>query len=125
MPATVTLAEAQREAAARAARLVSVLGPLWKAARRWTAALVLAAFPFLFILDGPVHWPVSPVLPGLLVLGLILVALPFLLVEARERRYRRKDAEWQARHAARAVQTANAALLVAAAWLVAWFLVGT
>jgi hypothetical protein len=118
-----TVVQAQ-DAIARAERMAVVLAPLWKAARRWAAAVVLAAFPFLFIVDGPVHWPVSPVLPGLVILAIVLVGLPFLLVEGMGRRYRRRDAAWQARKAARAVQWANAALLLAVVWLVAWFLVG-
>jgi uncharacterized membrane protein len=125
MPATLTMAEAEVEAAARAARHVAVLAPLWKAARRWTAAVVLAAFPFLFLVDKWVHWPVSPVLPGLVLLALLIVLLPFGLVELSARRYRRRDLEWQARRAARSIQVARAAVAIAAIWLVAWFAVAT
>jgi hypothetical protein len=125
MVRTVATEEARAEAAARAARLAAVLAPLWRAARRWTAAVVLAAFPFLFILDRAGRFPVSPVLPGLVALFVTLLVLPFVLVEVRARRYRRKDLEWQARKALRAVQVSNAALGVAALWLVAWFAVGT
>jgi hypothetical protein len=125
MEQTASLAEARAEAAARAARTAAVLAPLWRASRRWTAAVVLAAFPFLFILDRAGRFPVSPVLPGLVVLLLLILALPIALVEARSRRYRRRDIEWQARRALRAVQMSNAALGVAAVWLVAWFAVGT
>lgn len=125
MVETVTAEEARAEAAVRAARLDAVLAPLWRAARRWTAAVVLAAFPLLFIADRAGSFPVSPVLPGLVVLAVLLVALPPALVEVRARRYRRRDLEWQARKALRAVQVSNAALTVAALWLVAWFAVGT
>jgi hypothetical protein len=117
--------EARAEAAARAARTAAVLAPLWRASRRWTAAVVLAAFPFLFILDRAGRFPVSPVLPGLVLLLVLIVALPIALVEVRARRYRRRDLGWPARRALRAVQVSNAALGVAAVWLVAWFAVGT
>lgn len=100
-----------------------VLAPLWKAARRWTAAVVLAAFPFLFLVDRWVHWPVSPVLPGLVALALLIVVLPFALVELSAWRYRRHDLAWQERRAAKSVQVARAAVAVAAVWLVAWFAV--
>lgn len=121
----MTLEEARAEAAARAARLAAVLTPLWRAARRWTTAAVLAAFPFLFIVDRAGRFPVSPVLPGLAVLLLAIVALPFLIVEVRARRFRRRDLEWQAGKAARALQASNTALIVAAVWCIAWFAVGT
>jgi hypothetical protein len=111
-------------AAARAERL-SVVVPLWKASRLWTAAIVLAFFPFLFILDEAGEFPVSPVLPGLVGLAALLVVLPLLLVEVRSRRYRRKDLAWQVRHATRAVGVSKAALAIAAVWLLVWFAVGT
>src|SRR5690242_2878352 len=76
---TVSVEEARAEAAARAARTAAVLTPLWRAARRWTAAVVLAAFPFLFILDRAGRFPVSPVLPGLVLLFALLLVLPILL----------------------------------------------
>ena len=121
----VTLEEARLDAAARATRLVAVVAPLWKASRQWTAAIVLALFPFLFILDEAVELPVSPVLPGLVVLVLLILVLPFALVEVRARRFRRKDPEWQARAALKAVGVSRAALGIAAVWLLVWFAVGT
>jgi hypothetical protein len=116
---------AREEAAARLVRLDTVVAPLWKAARQWTAAVVLALFPLLFIIDEVVELPLSPVLPGLVFLFILLVGLPFVLVEVRSRRYRRKDAEWQARHAAKAVRTSRSAMVAALIWLIAWFAVGT
>jgi hypothetical protein len=121
----VSLEEARIEAAERATRLVTVVGPLWRASRQWTAALVLAAFPLLFILDEAATFSLSPVLPGLAVSVLLIILLPFLLVEVRARRYRRKDVDWQARHAAKAVSTSRAALVVAGVWVLLWFAVGT
>jgi hypothetical protein len=121
----VPLEVARVEAAARAVRLDTVVVPLWKAARAWTVAFVLAAFPFLFMVDDGVAFPLSPVLPGLAILAVVIVILPFLLVEVRSRRYRRKDAHWQEVHALRAVGVARAALGLAAVWLLAWFMVGT
>ncbi|MEA3137102.1 MAG: hypothetical protein QOJ26_1137 [Thermoplasmata archaeon] len=128
MPATVeryTLEAAREEAATRLVRLDAVVAPLWRAARQWTTALVLALFPFLFILDEAVELPLSPVLPGLVVLALLLVGLPFLLVEWRSRRYRGKDADWQARRAAKAARNSRSAMVLALVWLVVWFAVGT
>lgn len=122
---TVSLEEARVEAAARATRLVAVVAPLWKASRQWTAAIVLALFPVLFILDEAVDLPLSPVLPGLVVLVVLILVLPFILVELRVRRYRNKDSEWQARSALRAVGVSRAALGIAAVWVLVWFAVGT
>lgn len=113
------------EAAARAVRTANVVMPLWKAARHWTAAIVLFLFPVLFLLDGALDLPVSPVLPGLVVLAALIVLLPFALVEVRQRRYRRKPADWQERNALKAVGLARAAFAVSAVWVLAWFLVGT
>lgn len=124
-PETVSLEEARVEAAARAARLVTVVAPLWKASRQWTAAIVLALFPFLFILDEALDLPLSPVIPGLVVLVLLIVVLPFLLVELRARRFRRKDPDWQAKRALKAVGVSRAALGIAAVWVLVWFAVGT
>lgn len=121
----VPLEAARAEAAARQVRLDTVVVPLWKAARTWTAAIVLALFPVLFIVDQGIDLSLSPVLPGLAVLLLLIVALPFLLVEVRTRRFRRKDAHWQEVRALRAVGLARAALGVAAVWLLLWFMVGT
>ncbi len=121
----VPIHQARIEAAARAVRLATVVRPLWKAARLWTVAVVLAAFPFLFIWDALSAFPVSPVLPGLALLLLLIVGLPFALVELASRRYRRKDAGWQEKHALQAVNRSRAALGLAAVWLAGWFMVGT
>lgn len=123
--AAVSFEEARLEAAERATRLVTVVAPLWRSSRQWTAAIVLAAFPFLFILDEAARFPLSPVLPGLAISVLLIIILPFLLVEVRARRYRRKEADWQAKHAAKAVSTSRAALVVAGVWVLLWFAVGT
>lgn len=121
----VSLEEARVEAAARAMRLTAVVEPLWAASRHWTAAVVLALFPALFMVDVVVELPVSPVLPGLAVLLLLIVGLPFAIMEVRGRRYRRKDADWQERHAMKALGVARAAFALAAVWLLLWFMVGT
>jgi uncharacterized membrane protein len=120
-----SVAEAREEAAARLLRLDAVVTPLWRASKQWAAALVLALFPFLFILDEAVELPLSPVLPGLVVLFVILVAFPFLLTEVRVRRYRRKDAEWQVRRAAKAARASRSAMVAALVWVLVWFAVGT
>jgi hypothetical protein len=124
-PGTVSMEEARVEAAARAVRLSTVVEPLWKSSRHWTAAVVLALFPVLFILDDAVDLPISPVLPGLAVLAVLIVVLPFAILEVRSRRYRRKDAAWQEKHALKAVGFARAAFAIAGVWLLLWFMVGT
>lgn len=116
--------EAREEAAARLVRLDTVLAPLWKASRQWTTAVVLALFPFLFIIDELVELPLSPVLPGLVLLFVLFVGLPFLLVEVRARRFRRKAADWQARRALKAVNVSRSAMVAALAWVLVWFAVG-
>jgi hypothetical protein len=116
--------EAREEAAARLVRLDAVVTPLWKAARQWTAAVVLALFPFLFIVDELVELPLSPVLPGLVVLFLLFLILPFAFVEVRARRFRRKDADWQARRALKAVNLSRSVMVAALVWVVVWFAVG-
>lgn len=121
----VSLEQARLETAARALRTTAVVEPLWRAAKAWTAAIVLALFPFLFIVDDVVELPLSPVLPGLAVLFLLVIGLPFALMEASTRRYVRKDVAWQQKHAVKAVGVARAAVAVAAAWLLLWFMVGT
>lgn len=121
----VSLPEARAEAAARDARLRAVVLPLWSSSRQWSAAVVLALFPLLFIVDDLVELPLSPVLPGLAALLLLIVGLPFLLMEVRDRRYRRKDAVWQQKRALKAVGVSRAALTVAAVWVLLWFVVGT
>ena len=121
----MTLEEAQQEAAQRSARTATVLAPLWRAARLWTAAVVLGSFPLLFILDRIVEIRLSPVLPGLAVLLLLILGLPFLLVELAARRYRRKEMDWQERHALRAAQGGRTAVIVAAVWVGLWFAFGT
>jgi hypothetical protein len=128
VPATVerySIEAAREEAAGRLVRLDAVVVPLWKASRQWTTALVLALFPFLFILDEAVELPLSPVLPGLALLLLLFIGLPFLLVESLARRYRRKDATWQGRRALKAVNVSRSALVAALVWLLVWFAVGT
>lgn len=121
----VSLEEARVEAAGRAVRLTAVVEPLWKSARHWTAAVVLALFPFLFIVDDAFDLALSPVLPGLAFLLLLIIGLPFAIMEVRGRRYRRKDADWQEKHALKAVGVARAAFAFAGVWLLLWFMVGT
>ena len=113
------------DAALRAARLADVVEPLWRASRRWTIAVVLALFPFLFIVDNAVELPLSPVLPGLVALLLLILGLPFALAELWTRRYRRKPMDWQTRKAARTAKAGRTAMIVAALWVGAWFAVGT
>jgi hypothetical protein len=109
------------------ARSALVLAPEWRAARLWTSALVVALFPFLFIVDRVVATRLSPVLPGLAVLLLAILVLPFALMEVSLWRFRRKERDlgWQSRKAARSVHNARTALVIALVWLGLWFAVGT
>ena len=121
----VSREEASREATARAVRLVEVLAPLWQAARRWTGAIVIFLFPVLFILDESVDLPLSPVIPGLALLFLLILGLPFLIMEVWARRYRRKETDWQVEHAERLKRNGRTALVVSLVVLGLWFAVGT
>lgn len=97
---------------------------LWRGSRTWTAALVLAAFPLLFVVDQAIETRLSPVLPGLAVLLVLLLGLPFALTELQARRFRRRDLLWQDRRSRRYQQSSRYALGLAAVWLVAWFALG-
>ena len=120
-----SLPGARVETASRAVRLDAVVVPLWRASKDWTVAIVLALFPVLFLVDDVVELPMSPVLPGLALLLLLIIGLPFAIMEVRTRRYRRKGADWQEKHALKAIGVARAAFTVAAIWLLLWFMVGT
>jgi hypothetical protein len=102
-----------------------VLAPLWKSARRWSAAIALALFPVLFIVDVRVETSLSPVLPGLVGLAVLILLLPFLLMELQILRFRRKDAAWQARKVLRSTGISRTAFWVSATWVIVWFAVGT
>lgn len=54
----------------------------WRAVRRLWAAVAIAGFPFLFIIDALYDGSFSPVLPGLIVLILIWVGVPYAHYEA-------------------------------------------
>ncbi|HLF16760.1 MAG TPA: hypothetical protein VI796_04935 [Candidatus Thermoplasmatota archaeon] len=97
---------------------------LWKAARRWTSALVVALFPLLFILDERTDLSFSPVLPGLLALALLIVLLPFGLAELFSRRARHRPAETRERQGFRNVQWAGIALVAALLVFLAWLALG-
>ena len=96
----------------------------WRAARRFTAALVIALFPALFLLDQHVGWPVSPVLPGLAVLALLVVLLPFGVAEVIGRRARRtKDAQRLQARQHRLDVTTKVFLGLAWLWFMVWLVV--
>lgn len=89
----------------------------WRMSRRYALATVVALFPLIFILDEAVAFGFSPVLPGMLVLALLLVVLPFPIMEWSQHRERRGG------HAGAAVrlhrQQATSRFVAGAAW--AWF----
>lgn len=96
----------------------------WRAARRMTAAVVTAGFPILFFLDEHVHWALSPVLPGLVLFVVLIVALPILATLAWSRLHRRREPDWRLLRARRADQWATAAAVVAFVWFFIWLALG-
>lgn len=97
---------------------------IWRGARRWSAALVVAAFPFLFIIDAAVETRLSPVLPGILVLCLLIVALPPLLSEAARRLALNHSDSARARKVETFMLNGRTALIVAFVWFAAWLALG-
>jgi hypothetical protein len=95
------------------------LALLWRNAVRFTAALVIAAFPFVFFFDEAMDLSFSPVLPALAFLVLVVVALPPLIVEVRTRRV--KDLEKLRTKVLRGAQTTWALLGLSIVWLLFWF----
>ncbi len=95
----------------------------WVFACRITAALVIAAFPLVFVIDRATSGA-SPVLPGLIGLAIIIVALPFLLAEGLRPRLSRLEPHQLEVRLGRMEQSARLLLGVAVAWLVAWFALG-
>jgi hypothetical protein len=96
------------------------VGPLWRSAKALTMAVVTALFPFLFILDGIVHWRLSPVLPGLLLLLVAVIGLPFLLLEVFAREWRAAPVEARLHRIARVRTVSRVALGISAAWFLVW-----
>jgi len=94
----------------------------WRTSRRWSLAVVVASFPFVFVVDEALDLAFSPVLPSLAALGLLLVVLPFGIMEILERRALRT--EGKARWLHRQRLAARSALGVAWAWFAAWFVLG-
>ena len=97
---------------------------LWSGSKAWTAGLVIACFPLLFILDGSIKAPVSPVLPGLAAFLLLILGLPFAFREVQGRRYRRRAPNGQDRRAPRFKHSSRIALGVGIALFVGWLAVG-
>lgn len=96
----------------------------WRAARRGTTAVVVALFPALFILDEHSTFAVSPVLPGLVLLTLLIIGLPLAWASLWMRRHRRHDPQVQATHAIRIDQWTNVARILAFVWFLSWLALG-
>lgn len=96
----------------------------WAAARLLVAAAVIALFPGLFILDRRVDWPLSPVLPGLLILAVAFVIAPPLLVEVMGSAARDRTPHVRHTKMVRTMSTAKVLLAAASAWFVLWISVG-
>lgn len=110
--------------AARSA-LESDLRLVWRASRHAVAAVVIALFPFLFILDKAVHWPMSPVVPGLGLLALGILLAPFAAMEVLGRILRgQQDPVARHRKARRLLHATKVAVVVALVWLAAWISLG-
>jgi uncharacterized membrane protein YbhN (UPF0104 family) len=100
------------------------LAILWSGSRSWTAAVVFAAFPFVFIIDEAVETALSPVLPSVVVLIVLIVALPFLLTEVAQRRLLRLHETLRPARSSNYRQSARAALGGALLWFLAWLVLG-
>lgn len=110
---------AQAQGRPRLALAVADLALLWRNSIRFTTAFVVAAFPFVFMIDEAVESSFSPVLPLLGVLVAILVGVPPLVVELRTRRIR--NLERLRARVLRGTQTSWACLGLSFVWLVFWF----
>ncbi len=95
----------------------------WSASTRITAAVVIAAFPLIFILDES-QTGSSPVLPGLAILALILILLPLGLTEVAGRRVARGDARHTEIRLIRLESFAKVALVSASIWFLLWLALG-
>lgn len=97
---------------------------LWRGALRWSAAVVVALFPIIFIVDQRVETPLSPVLPGLVVLALLIILLPLGLWEVAARMMRRREAARRVFKAERFQQTGRTAFVAALVWFGLWLALG-
>ncbi len=100
------------------------LDNLWWSSKRWVAAAVVAVFPLVFIIDEAVDLAFSPVLPSILALALLVILLPFGVMELRWRRLAKKNAQKRHDTALRGRQSANAAFVVAIVWFLLWLALG-
>lgn len=97
---------------------------LWRGARHWSAALVVAVFPVVFIVDQRIETSLSPVLPGLVVLAVFIVLLPLAVWELAARLTRRREPERRRLKAERFQQTGRTAVVVALVWFGLWLALG-
>ncbi len=97
---------------------------LWRGASMWSAAIVVAAFPFLFILDERAVSGFSPVRPGMIILVVLWILLPIVLVESLSRRWRHLDDGRQAAKVNRLALGGQRSLLLAGLWLASWLALG-
>lgn len=96
---------------------------LWRSSVRLTTALVIALFPFIFFFDEALELSFSPVLPAIVLLIVLLIAVPFALVEVRARHLRRREKD-HAVHIARSGQTSWALLGLSILWFLLWLSLG-
>lgn len=85
---------------------------------------MVAVYPLLYLVDDATDWSWSPVLPGITVLAIAWMALPFLLAEFINRRWRRLEADRKAAKLNRYYLGARGALLSAALWFFVWISLG-
>lgn len=100
------------------------LDHVWWSSKRWVAAVVIAVFPLIFIIDEAIDPAFSPVLPGLVALALLIILLPLGVMELRWRRLAKKRAQVRRDAALRGRQTAHVAFIVAWVWLLLWLALG-
>lgn len=97
---------------------------LWRGSLRWSSALVVALFPVVFIVDQRVETALSPVLPGLVVLTLLIILLPLALWEVSARLTRRRGTDRRRFKAERFQQAGRTAFVVALVWFGLWLALG-
>jgi hypothetical protein len=98
---------------------------LWTGSSRYSAALLFFLFPLLFLLDETYDFAFSPVLPGVVVLGLTWMVLPFILTELVNRRWRTLDEQRQNAKLNKWSGGGRTALIGGVIWWVSWLAWGT
>jgi hypothetical protein len=98
---------------------------LWAGATWWSGAVAVFLYPWIFVLDEAVDFPVSPVLPLALAIAILWMALPFLLTEWKHRRWRSLDPARKSAKANKWKLGGRRAMLVAVVFALGWLAFAT